>query len=176
MSRLQRAFSSLLFRAGFLLFVLGSGPLLVISCSPAAEPPAQKADLDAERAALMEADRAMFEAYSTSDSPLDALMAHFVDDANVLPPDAPMARDKAESRAVFAALEAMPGYSLTWSPSKGDAGGGLGYTIGTYQIKVQDPEGNPLAIDGKYMTVWEKQPDGSWKVAVDMFNANGASR
>ena len=117
----------------------------------------------------------MFEAYSTSDSPLDALMAHFLDDANVLPPDAPLAQGKEESRAVFASLEAMPGYSLTWSPLKGDASGHLGYTIGTYRIEVQDSEGYPLAIDGKYMTVWKKQPDGTWKVAVDMFNANGAA-
>lgn len=147
---------------------------LAFGCSPASESPAQGADLDADRAALIEADQAMFEAYSTSDSPLDALMAHFLDNVNVLPPDAPMARGKEESRAVFAALEAMPGYSLTWSPSKGDAGGDLGYTIGTYRIEVEDPEGNPLAIDGKYMTVWKKQPDGTWKVGVDMFNANGA--
>jgi len=26
---------------------------------------------------------------------------------------------------------------------------------------------------GKFMTVWKKQSDGSWKIAVDMFNANG---
>ena len=149
---------------------------LAFGCSPAAEQPAQEADPDAERAALIEADRAMFEAYSTSDSPLDALMAHFLDDANVLPPDAPIARGKEESRAIFAALEAMPGYSLTWSPSKGDASGDLGYTIGTYRIEIQDPAGNPLAIDGKYMTVWKKQPDGTWKVSVDMFNADGAAQ
>ena len=149
---------------------------LAFGCSPAAEHPVQVADLDAERAALIEADRAMFEAYSTSDSSLDALMAHFVDDANVLPPDAPIARGKEESRAIFAALESMPGYSLTWSPSKGDASGDLGYTIGTYRIETQDPEGNLLAIDGKYMTVWKKQPDGTWKVGVDMFNADGAAQ
>jgi ketosteroid isomerase-like protein len=146
---------------------------LAFGCSPASENPSRDVDLDAERAALMEADRAMFEAYSTSDSPLDALMAHFLDDANVLAPDAPLARGKEESRAVFAALYAMPGFSLAWSPSRGDASGDLGYTIGTYRIEIQDPEGNPLAIDGKYMTVWKKQPDGTWKVGVDMFNANG---
>jgi len=149
---------------------------LAFGCSPTAEHPVQEADLDAERAALIEADRAMFEAYSTSDSPLDALMAHFVDDANVLAPDAPIALGKEESRAIFAALEAMPGYSLTWSPSKADASGDLGYTIGTYRIETQDPEGNPLAIDGKYMTVWKKQPDGTWRVGVDMFNADGAAQ
>jgi ketosteroid isomerase-like protein len=26
--------------------------------------------------------------------------------------------------------------------------------------------------DGKYSTVWKKQADGSWKLAVDMFNSN----
>lgn len=149
---------------------------LAFGCSPAAEPPVQDSDTGAERAALIEADRAMFEAYSTSDSPLDALMAHFADEADVLPPDAPIARGKEESRAVFAALEAMPGYALTWSPSRGDVSGDLGYTIGTYRIEIQDPEGNPLAIDGKYMTVWRKQPDGTWKVGVDMFNADGAAQ
>ena len=158
-----------------LLAVTAVSLFLAFGCAPAEEPPAQEADLEAERASLMEADRAFFEAYSTSDSPLDALIAHFVDEAHVLPPDAPMARDREEARAVFAALEAMPGFSLSWSPSVADAGGDLGYTIGTYHMEVQDPEGNPLAIDGKYMTVWKKQPDGSWKVAVDMFNANGAA-
>ena len=42
-------------------------------------------------------------------------------------------------------------------------------------MEFQDPEGNPVEIDGKFMTVWKKQPDGTWKIAVDMFNANGAT-
>lgn len=31
----------------------------------------------------------------------------------------------------------------------------------------------PIRIDGKYMTAWKQQPDGSWKVVADMFNDNG---
>ena len=160
-----------------LLAVTAVSLFLAFGCAPAAEPPAQAVDLEAERASLMEADRAWFEAYSTSDSPLDTLVALMVADVYVLPPDAPMARDKEESRAVFAELEAMPEFSLTWSPSTADVGGAgdLGYTIGTYHMGFQDPEGNPLEIDGKYLTVWKKQPDGTWKVAADMFNADGAA-
>ena len=151
---------------------------LALSRAPAAEPPAQKVDLEAERASLMGADDALFEAYSTSDDPADTLSAHFLDDANVLAPDAPLARGKEESLAVFAALEALPAYSLTWKASMADVGGAadLGYTIGTYHMEFQDPVGNPVEIDGKFMTVWKKQSDGSWKIAVDMFNANGPMR
>jgi len=157
-----------------LLMVTAVSLFLAIGCAPAAGPPVQELDLQAERAALLEADRGVFEAYSTSDTPLDTLFTFFTDDAIVLPPDAPMARGKEESRAVFAALEAMPGYSLTWSASMADVGGvaDLGYTIGTYHMAFQDPGGNPVEIDGKFMTVWKKQPDGTWKIAVDMFNAN----
>lgn len=147
--------------------------MLLLGSTPHASE-AQEVDQEAEKASLMEADRAMSEAYSTSSSPLDSVMSHFAEDALVLPPDAPMARGKEASRGVFAELEAMREYSLTWRPSMADASGDLGYTIGTYRMQFQDLGGRPVAIDGKYMTVWKKQPDGRWKVAVDMFNGNGA--
>lgn len=149
-----------------------AGCLLLLATSPHALS-AQEVDQQAEAASLMEVDRAMAEAYSTSSSPLDAVFAHWTDDAMVLAPDAPMARGKEASRAVFAELEAMPGYSLSWTPTTADVSGDLGYTIGTYHMEVRNSEDRLVAIDGKYMTVWKKQPDGTWKVAVDMFNANG---
>ncbi len=151
---------------------------LALSRAPTAESPAQEVDLEAERASLMRADDALFEAYSTSDDPAGTLSAHFLDDANVLAPDAPLARGKEESLAVFAALEALPGYSLTWKASMADVGvaADLGYTIGTYRMEFEDPVGNSVEVDGKFMTVWKKQSDGSWKIAVDMFNANGPMR
>ena len=37
---------------------------------------------------------------------------------------------------------------------------------------MEGPE-DPISIDGKYMTVWKKQSDGTWRVTADMFNANG---
>jgi len=151
---------------------------MALSRAPAAESPAQEVDLEAERASLMRSDDALFEAYSTSDDPGDTLSAHFLDDVNVLAPDAPLARGKEESLAVFAAMEALPAYSLTWKASMAYVGvaAELGYTIGTYRMEFEDPVGNPVEVDGKFMTVWKKQSDGSWKVAVDMFNANGPMR
>jgi ketosteroid isomerase-like protein len=31
-------------------------------------------------------------------------------------------------------------------------------------------DGQPTTETGKYVTVWKKQKDGSWKVALDMGN------
>jgi len=35
-----------------------------------------------------------------------------------------------------------------------------------------DQKGNPATEKGKYLTVWKKQADGSWKVIEDMFNSD----
>ena len=157
------------------LFVAAGVLLLALGCAPAADPPAPLIDLEAERAALMATDDAFFEAVQASDDPVATLAAHFLDDANVLAPDMPMARGKEASMAVFAALAALPGYSLRWKAEIAEVGGAadLGYTIGPYHMEFLDPEGNPVVIDGKFMTIWKKQADGTWKTAVDMFNADG---
>jgi ketosteroid isomerase-like protein len=56
------------------------------------------------------------------------------------------------------------GFTLTWEPARAEIskGGKLGYTWGRYRSLF-----NGKAHEGTYMTVWQKQPDGSWKVLFD---------
>ena len=148
---------------------------LALACTATVEPTTQGIDLEAERAALMAADDAFFASYSSSDDPAATLSAGFLDDANVLAPDMPMARGKEASMAIFAALESLPEYSLRWKAEIAEVGGAadLGYTIGPYHMEFLDPAGNPVVTEGKFMTIWKKQSDGAWKIAVDMFNSDG---
>jgi ketosteroid isomerase-like protein len=37
---------------------------------------------------------------------------------------------------------------------------------------MNDPKGKPVNDKGKYVTVYGKQPDGKWKVVVDIFNSD----
>ena len=69
---------------------------------------------------------------------------------------------------------ANPGFALSWQLTKAEAsrGGDLGYTVGTYVLTLHDPKGEPVTDRGKYVTVWKKQADGSWKVAADIFNSD----
>src|SRR4029077_19026428 len=62
---------------------------------------------------------------------------------------------------------------LKWQPLKADvaASGAVGYTAGNWQIPVLDKRTNKrVLVTGKYLTVWKKQKDGSWKVVADIGN------
>jgi ketosteroid isomerase-like protein len=63
-------------------------------------------------------------------------------------------------------------YLLTWTPAGAwmNASGDTGYTWGHYEGSSKDVNGNPVTVSGRYMTVWARQPDGSWKVELDSSN------
>ena len=63
---------------------------------------------------------------------------------------------------------------LKWRPTEAEvaASGELGYTWGTYEHHGEDSNGNAVVSHGKYVTLWRKQPDGSWKAILDCGNQN----
>jgi ketosteroid isomerase-like protein len=63
-------------------------------------------------------------------------------------------------------------YQLTWTPEGGrmSSAGDMGFTWGSYEGHSKDRDGTPIVTTGRYMTVWKKQPDGSWKVEMDSSN------
>lgn len=60
-------------------------------------------------------------------------------------------------------------YQLTWTPTDAAMGpsGDMGYTWGHFEGHSKDANGNPVTTTGRYITVWKKQQDGTWKVALD---------
>ena len=60
-------------------------------------------------------------------------------------------------------------YQLTWKPTDGMMGpsGDMGYTWGHFEGHSKDANGNPVTTSGRYMTIWRKQADGTWKVVLD---------
>jgi ketosteroid isomerase-like protein len=61
-------------------------------------------------------------------------------------------------------------YQLTWTPTDALMGpsGDMGYTWGHFEGHSKDANGNPVTTSGRYMTIWRKQPDGNWKVVLDV--------
>jgi ketosteroid isomerase-like protein len=67
-------------------------------------------------------------------------------------------------------------YTLQWTPQGGQMlpAGDAGYTWGHYEGRALDANGNAVTTTGRYITLWKKQPDGSWKVALDISNEEPA--
>lgn len=133
----------------------------------------QQADTRAaDEAAIREADVAWSRVAEAKDA--EGHNAYFLEDAVVLAPNEPMVVGKAAIRKMVGDMFAMPGFSVKWQPTKVEVArsGDLGYSIGTTEFSMNDAKGMPITDRGKYATVWKKQTDGSWKVAVDMFNSD----
>jgi ketosteroid isomerase-like protein len=48
-----------------------------------------------------------------------------------------------------------------------------GYATGTYTFEMTPKKGGaPIKGFGKFLTILEKQKDGSWKISRDIFNYN----
>lgn len=125
----------------------------------------------ADEAAIKNADTQWAKAAASED--VDATVAFYSDDASLLPPNAPMASDKASIRAAWAGLLG-PDTSLNWQATKVEAArsGDLGYVMGTYEMESKDASGKAESDRGKFVEVWKKQADGNWKAAVDIFNSD----
>lgn len=63
--------------------------------------------------------------------------------------------------------------SFTLTTLKILTGGNLITEIGTYQLSISMPKmDKPMADHGKYLTIWEKQKDGSLKIKVETWNSD----
>ena len=58
---------------------------------------------------------------------------------------------------------------ITWQPVIAEIAGSsdLGYTVGNYQFHNISAKDKPSTF-GSFVTLWKKQADNSWKVAIDM--------
>ncbi|MGB7433937.1 MAG: DUF4440 domain-containing protein [Candidatus Acidiferrum sp.] len=122
--------------------------------------------------ALLAADAAWMKVYVAKD--LHKSVAFFDHEGSMLPPNAPIATGKDALTKLIGSAFAFPDYKLAWHANKvGVARSGeLGYTSGTYDFSFKDASGKTIADKGKYLTVWKKEADGSWKVLFDTFNSD----
>lgn len=105
---------------------------------------------------------------------VDTWVANYSPDAVVLSPNQPAASGNEAIRKTIGGLLGLPGLSMKWRPLKVEVArsGDIGYLHGTYELSFDNPNGGRIEDHGKYVEVWKKQPDESWKCAIDMFNSD----
>jgi uncharacterized protein (TIGR02246 family) len=99
------------------------------------------------------------------------LVAFYANDAVLMSPGAPPASGLDAIRAELTQMLADPALSLSFQAKRVDVSksGELAYTQGSYQMAMTDPQTHQIVKDhGSYVTIYRKQPDGSWKAEVDI--------
>jgi ketosteroid isomerase-like protein len=108
-------------------------------------------------------------AAATAEKGLEGWLSYFAPDAVIFPAGHDIVAGLQNIRAFYAESGFDPTH-LSWKPERAEvaASGDLGYTYGYWEMKRVDKDGMEQTLRGKYMTVWRRQPDGSWKLAADI--------
>lgn len=147
----------------------GAVLVLLSACQPTVAPPAALSDAD--RAAIQKvADDAV--AIMNSPSPdLDAYTrAYYASDAVVLPPNTPAVTGEAAIAALLKSFPPISDFRFALTHIEGTED--MAWVQGTYAMTMTPQDSAPINDTGKYIEIWKKQADGSWKVVRDIFNSD----
>ena len=140
----------------------------VISSAAYVASAAPDAGVREARAAIEAANARFSEAFARGDA--SALAAMYTPDAIAFPPGSEMVRGN-EAIASFWKTSRDGGVrSATLTTIDVGRRGDVAYEVGTVSLEVQAEGKEPTTATAKYVVVWKRQPDGSWKLHRDIWN------
>ena len=147
-----------------LILILGTVMCLVLSVG--CQGPAGLSEAD--RTAIRQGDENYAKLLNARD--FKGVAALYAEDAIELPPNEAAVQGRA---AIQASLETFPPISnfqvqILEIEGRGD----LAYSRGTYSMTVAPAGVAPIEDRGKYIEIWRKQADESWKILRDIFNSD----
>ncbi len=148
---------------------------LALPALSACQTQAGPTDPKARTNAIAAAEDAMRRAYAEKDPA--KLAALYTSDATVYVPGELRPRVGTDAIAQGARKDlADPAFRLNFTTGKvaADASGETGYTKGSFTVRYTDPKTKAATgYSGYYLTLFVKQPDGSWKATEDMATPAG---
>jgi uncharacterized protein (TIGR02246 family) len=142
--------------------------LLQIGCTQAPPPPPPDTRA-ADEKTIRDMETAWVQEFAAKD--LDKIVAHYADDGTVLLSNAPTMSGKDAIRAGMKEAIADPKFALDLRTVKVEVAkdGDLAYSQGTYSFTGTDAKSKKAVSEtGRYVEVYKKQADGSWKVVEDI--------
>ena len=125
-----------------------------------------------ERAALLERDRE-WSAVASQGEDVERILSFWTEDAKVFPAGMPVVEGKPSIREFVTGSLSVPGFKISWEPAEVvvSPSGEMGYTTGRNHVTAPDADGKLQTEDGRYVTVWRREPDGEWRCVIDFWNA-----
>lgn len=150
----------------YLIVVVFLFSLALFYCAPAQK---EEMDIAQVRQTIEEANVKFGTIVQQGDA--EALAALYTEDATALPPDGEMIQGRQAIEALWNGVFQMGMKEVVLTTVDVFGTGDLAYEIGWADLKFQ-PEGQePISQKAKYVVVWKKSADGTWKLHVDIWNA-----
>jgi uncharacterized protein (TIGR02246 family) len=129
---------------------------------------------DAVRTQIEQAAVRFSEAFNRGDTP--ALAAMYDTGGVVLAPNAPPMRGRQNIEALWAGARQQGFKTLNLIVDSVEPIGNYAIELGRYTLVIQPAGQGEMTDRGKYMVLWKRQADGSWKLYRDMFNTSMPAR
>ena len=151
-------------------FVLGMC-LVVCGCATVqSSPSATTAAAAAVRAQIEQATARFTETFNRGDV---AAIASMYDTAGVvLAPNAPPMRGRQNIEAFWAGARQQGFKTVNLTVNSVELIGDHAIELGSYALVFQPPGQGEMTDRGKYLVIWRRQADGTWKLYRDMFNTS----
>lgn len=150
------------------LVAVAAAAVLVVACNSNTGP-----DTAADTAAI----NAIWTEYETSYSSgdIDAWVSLWTADGVQMPPNESPISGKDRIRDRNSAVLDKFTFDMEITNEEVGVARDFAYSRGVFSATVTPKGGGqPIAVDGKFMTILKRQPDGSWKIHRDIFNSNAA--
>ena len=132
------------------------------------------ADVSKAKRAVESLENAMLADFRARDA--SKLTSHYAGDAVVATPGRPAAKGIDAIRRINSQDLSDPNFKLDFRNERTDVAdsGDLAFTQGSFNVTYTDiKSGKPASGGGTYLTVFRKQPDGSWKAVADISTPGG---
>jgi uncharacterized protein (TIGR02246 family) len=137
--------------------------VLVAGC--AQQPGSTEADVEAVTAAFVEYSAA------AAAGDIDRMLAGYADDAISMPPDMPPRAGIDAMRASMQEYVDLYTFELTTEVEEVQVAGDIAYALASWsEILTPKGEGEVTEMQGKWIVIFQRQPDGSWKNWREMWS------
>ena len=102
-------------------------------------------------------------------------VSYFADDSSALYPGASTVEGKAAIQSAMEPVFKDAHFAIDFHSTRvvASKGGDMVYAQGAYTMTTTNPKTKkPVNDKGKYLTIYMKQADGSWKIVADTFNSD----
>jgi uncharacterized protein (TIGR02246 family) len=146
--------------------------IVVMAAGCTAEPP-QPVEPPDNRAADEAAIRSVSKEWAAAAQAKDPakFASFYTDDAVVILEAAPDVSGKSAIQETLGEMMKDPAFALSFETKSIEVArsGDLAYELASFTMTGTDPKTRkPLVTKGQGLTVWKKQPDGSWKAHIDV--------